>query len=147
MRTAFRDDRGQINFVKILFFAGVVALGYFAWVYGPPFLDHQAIKRAVRTGCNRAYGNRDPQVVVDTILNGFREANIQNETIGMENLVERRPLDVDNQNIEVRLLDGPPPTCNATVRYDRSIVLPFLNKERTLHYEYTHREDLSAIKY
>lgn len=146
MERLFGNDRGGINFVQVFLALAVAAAGYFAWIYVPVYVDHLAIVKAVRTGCNRAYSERRVSTVVDTVLNGFREAAIYDEQIGADGSVLRVPLEVDGGNVTVEFQDSPP-SVTATVSYSREIVWPFLNRQKTLDFHIEHTEDLSPIRY
>lgn len=141
------DDEGGINFVKLFMLAGAVAAGYFAWVYVPLYLEHYAIRQAVRTGCNVAYAHREEEAVAKVILNGFKEANIQNQELAADGTIISRPMDYSEALFDISITSTRPPTVTVDLEYEQQIVLPFLNKPRTLVWTYSHTEDLSAIKY
>ena len=141
-----RDDRGGINFVKLFLIAAVAAAGYHAWVYVPLWLDHMSMRKAVRTACNVAYGQRREEAVVETILNGFRETKLQNEDLAADGTIISRPLEYSEALFEVRLSESPP-SVTVDLAYEQQIVLPIFKKRRTVQWSYSHTEDLSAIKY
>lgn len=141
------DDEGGINFVKLFMLAGVVAAGYFAWVYVPLYADHYAIRQAVRTGCNVAYAHREEAAVAKVILNGFKETNIQNQELAADGTIISRPMDYSESLFDISISTSSPPSVTVDLAYEQQIVLPILNKPRTLYWSYSHTEDLSAIKY
>lgn len=146
-RKGLGGDRGEVNFLTVVLALAFAVGVYFAWVYLPMWLDHQGIKKAVRTGGNMAYANRMTSVVKDCILNGFKEAAIENYEVALDGSVIHRPLVIDDQNMEIRLLDGPPPSVIIDVQYERRIVLPLFKKPRTVKYSYHHEVDLTDVVY
>lgn len=147
MRERLFDDEGGINFVKLFMIGGVVVAGYLAWVYVPLYIDHYAIRQAVRTGCNVAYAQREEEAVAKVILNGFRETQIQNQELAADGTIISRPMDYSEALFDISISDARPPSVTVDLAYEQHIVLPILKKPRTLQWSFSHTEDLSAIKY
>lgn len=147
MTKGLSDDRGGINLVKLFVVSAVVLTGYFAWVYVPLYIDHYSIRQGVRLGCNSAYRNRSEEHVRKIILNAFEETNIQNEEVGADGSIVRRPMDYSSALFTVDISDARPPSITVDLAYEQHIVLPLIKKPKTLVWTFTHTEDLSTIKY
>ena len=139
-------DRGAINFVNIFLVMCVVAGGYFAWIYAPPYIGYFGVRKAVRVACNRAYRDRSEDTVRAVLLREWSELQIEDAEMD-EGSVTRKPTPFDkSENIDVEF-SKEPPTVTVGVHYTQHIVFPFLNKEKELEFEYSHTEDLASIKY
>jgi len=141
-----RGERGAVNYVTILILLAVVGGGYAAWVLLPPYLEYNAVKKYVHTGCNKAYLDRKEETVRKTILDGVKSENIEEQVLAEDGSVMKRPLPFDDRNVQVTL-STEPLSVTATIEWDRHVVWPFLKAERVFHYEFTLTEDLTQVKY
>lgn len=147
MNARWNAETGAINFVKIFTLGAIVAAFYFSWIYLPMFLDHMAVKKAVRTACNVAYSSGEQmEPVKATIFNGWREAKVMDQEIGVDGSILTRPTPFDEQNFTIDRRDAPP-SITIAVTYERKFVWPFSKKQRVKTFTYAHTEDLSSIKY
>lgn len=147
MKKKMNDDRGEINLVKIFLILALATVGYFSWVYVPLWVDYFKIRQAVHLGCNAAYSNRSEDAVAQAILNGFQKANIQNESIGADGSIVRRPLEYSTALFDIHLTESTPRTVTVDLEYEQEIILPVFKRPRTVRWSYSHTEDLSPIKY
>lgn len=142
-----RRDEGGINLVKISLILGVVAIGYFSFIYVPLILDYFGMKKAVRVGANVCYTNRSVEAVKKSIMRSFKELKMQDEYVDLNtNKVEKTPTPFSEDDIEVSI-ESNPKQVTVSVHYTRRFVWPFLNEEKSADYEFTHTESLETIKW
>lgn len=141
-----RSESGAINFVQVLLVAAVLGGGYFAWARGPMYLEFMDLKTGVRTGANKSYTSRHVETVREEVLKVVRENAMKTYGLGVDGAVMEYPLELKDENIQVEFTETPP---SVTIRldFDRAFVWPLTKKLGKVHYSYTHKEDLSAIKY
>lgn len=146
MRSRLLNDHGGINVVKLFLFVAFAAIVLFGWVYVPAWLDYYTIRNSVRRGCNIAYSKREVEAVQAAILEGFKEAAIENEDIALDGSIIRRAMPYGTELFDVRLTETPP-AVTVALSYEQRVVLPLLKKPRTIRFRMNHTEDLSSIKY
>jgi hypothetical protein len=139
-------DSGAINLVKISVIAGVVAVLYFGYIYGPSQVNHIGVKKAVRVAANSAYTVRSEKSVKDTLIKEFKELDLKDEKLHDDGTVTVEPATINEENITVELVQMPPQV-TVSVNYNRSVVWPFLKKEKTIPFTYSHTESLAPTKW
>ncbi len=139
-------DSGQSTTVNVLVVLVLVLAGYFAWIYVPVVWNYFGVRKAVRVACNYAYTHRSDDQIRDSFMKQWKELGIQDEALN-GGQVETTPTPLDpNENIDVDLQKDPP-LVTVSVHYTEKIVWPFLKKEKEVHWEYHHTEDLKNITY
>lgn len=144
MSRRLRGD-GGFNAVQVGLVLGLVALGYFAWIYVPVYVEHQKVKNLVRLGCSKAYSHRTADTVYKTILGGVPDIGMEDREL-VDGQVVTTATPFSERNVEVDLADDRKEV-TATVSYERKLVWPLLNRESLMEFTITHTEDLSAITY
>ena len=138
-------DGGGINLVKLSMIAAVVAIGYFSFIYVPVILDQFGMKKAVRVGCNIAYTQRSADAVKRSIMNSFKELNMRDQYIDQNTLKTAvTPTNFSEDDIQVDFVNSPPQV-TVSIAYQRRVVWPLLDKEKTIDYSYTHTESLETV--
>ena len=142
---ARRAERG-LTWVSFLLLVLVVGGAYWAWVFGPAYIDNLAVKRICATGANLAYAERNDATVRTWLYNNIREqfAYEYMQANGMRAKgykIEFEPSDVRLERILA------PPLIRIDVSYSRTIEMPILGGARTLVFNDHTEQDLSPVKW
>jgi hypothetical protein len=143
-----RGDRGEITSVKVLFVLAVAAIVYFGWIYVPVYSDNYfGVRRAVRQACNIAYRSKSSDAVKDSFFKSIKELNMEDAHLGDDGAVTTSPVVFDEDNVDSVNISESPASITMEIHYNRTVVWPFLKKEKTVQFAQTHTEELSTIKY
>lgn len=140
-----RTERG-LTWVSFLLLVIVAAAGYWAWVFGPVYLDNSQVKQVCATAANMAYTEHNDQTLHNWIYDHIREKFAYqymqpNGTSATAYKVELDPRDVILERTET------PAAIHIAVSYSRTVALPIVGGERTLVFNVRSDQDLSPVKW
>ena len=140
-----RAERG-LTWVSFLLVVLVVAGGYWAWVFGPAYIDNSSVKQICATGANLAYTERNDATLRSWLYSHIREQFAYDyvQTNGMPAKgykIEFEPSDVRLDRTQV------PPRIRIDISYSRTIELPIIGGARTLVFNDHAEQDLSPVKW
>ncbi|HVP65810.1 MAG TPA: hypothetical protein VMT17_00945 [Anaeromyxobacteraceae bacterium] len=134
---------GGVNYVTVLLLAGIAAIGYLGWVFGPPYVLHYEVTQVARDFANRAVKDpNDAELVRDMV----RRIRSLDEIRGVDENGKRVTLptvDLSERDVTWERTSDPP-TLHVAFEYTRTLELPLLDRtiERVYHVDL--REDIQA---
>jgi hypothetical protein len=122
--------------------------GYLGWVWVPLYLDHFAVKQAVKATMNEAIKNRNDAELIESLCQKIRSVRTVQGADELGRKVYLPAVNVDPRNVSwARDADATPPMLRVTVEYEREVVYPFLDRVDTKTFVIEDSNDLSPVKW
>jgi hypothetical protein len=137
-------ERGAA-WVNLLLLLALAVAGYLAWVWLPVYADHYQVKQTTRDYMNRAVKDRNDAALVA----GLSGALLR---IGHVRLKDEEGTVYDVPAVDVppdaisweRDTSGKPPVLRVSFEYERTIVLPFLDRTTVKHFSVELETDITV---
>jgi hypothetical protein len=140
-----RAERG-LTWVSFLLLVLVVAGAYWAWVFGPAYLDNASVKQICATGANLAYTERNDATLRAWLYNHIREQFAYDYM--QANGMPAKGYKIEFEPSDVRLeRTAAPALIRIDISYSRTIALPIVGGARTLVFNDHAEQDLSPVKW
>ncbi|GAC1336178.1 MAG: hypothetical protein NVSMB23_00310 [Myxococcales bacterium] len=141
-----RPPRG-LTWVSFLLLVLVAAGGYWAFVFGPVYLDHAEVKQFCAQAGNMAYTEHSDAAVKAFVVNHIRTKFAYEELLsnGMTKTSYKIDFDPD-QDVRIER-SALPPKIDIEVSYGRTVALPILGGARTVNFLVHTEQDLSTVKW
>jgi hypothetical protein len=125
-------DSGRINIVSLALIAGVLAAGYYGWMYVPLWVDNLSLKEVMRVAANEANRNRDDDLLRKEIL--YKVKDIGKHEVVVDGQ-RQWPGSIDLLADDVHITrDADTKTVTIQIEYDRQITYPFTDRQKVVHF-------------
>jgi hypothetical protein len=147
-RSPLRGARGAVSWVTLLAFVLAVSGVYLGWVWVPLYLDHYAVKQAVRASMNQAIKDTDDAALVRRLCEKIRGIRMVDGLDGYGRKVPVPAVMLEEPQVSwTRDTVANPPTVRVTFEYEREVVYPFIDRTSTKTFVVEDSSDISPVKW